>query len=74
VRGGHGIKVAMEAVSQGRTKTVPTGDKRMETGVPEESGEVKVMKRGAKVNKCEVLMANVFICSSFLNFIYFPSA
>jgi hypothetical protein len=39
----------MEVVSHGRTKTVPTGDKRMETGVPEESGEVKVMKKGAKV-------------------------
>jgi hypothetical protein len=49
VRGGHGIKVAVEVVSHGRTKTVPTGDKRMETGVPEESGEVKVMKRGAEV-------------------------
>jgi hypothetical protein len=49
VKGGHGIKMAMEEVSQGRTKTVSTGDKRMEMGVPEESGEVKVKKRGAKV-------------------------
>jgi hypothetical protein len=49
VRGGHGTEVAMEVVSNGRTKTVPAGGKRMEAGVPEESGEVKVLKRGAKV-------------------------
>jgi hypothetical protein len=47
--GGHGTGVAVGVVSQGRTNTIPTGEKRMETGVPEESGEVRVMKRGAKV-------------------------
>jgi hypothetical protein len=47
--GSHGTKVSVEVVSQGRTNTVPTGEKRMETEVPEESGEVRVKKRGAKV-------------------------
>jgi hypothetical protein len=47
--GGHLTKVSVGVVSQGRTNTMPTGEKRMETGVPEESGDFRVMKRGAKV-------------------------
>jgi hypothetical protein len=43
------MAVVVVVVSHGKTKTMPAGRKRMERGVPRESGVVMVMEEGAGV-------------------------
>jgi hypothetical protein len=53
VNGDRGTKrpvvVVVVVVKRGKTKTMPAGRKRMERGVPRESGVVTVMEEGAGV-------------------------
>jgi hypothetical protein len=54
VNGDHGTEMAVVVVvvvvvSHGKIKTLPAGRKRMERGVPRESGVVMVMEEGAGV-------------------------
>jgi len=49
VNGDQGTEMAVVVVSHGKIKTLPAGRKRMERGVPRESGTVTVMEEGAGV-------------------------
>ena len=49
VNGDQGTEMAVVVVSHGKIKTLPAGRKRMERGVPGESGVVTVMEEGAGV-------------------------
>jgi hypothetical protein len=80
VNGEHETEMAVVVVSHGKIKTVPAGRKRMERGVPRESGEVRVMEEGAGVgsgiheemmneegNPCQLAVNQVF---QFVNVYY----
>ena len=49
MNGDQGTEMAVVVVSRGKIKTLPVGRKRMERGVPRESGAVSVMEEGAEV-------------------------